>query len=187
MQVENPRGPNWAPIAKANWRLGILRYLWAWLATNLAARGEKSKSKDRRICETTRNPSGGLPQGSVRHLRERIALNAASSARPSASPFCRLAAAGHAWRGASPHRLGIFMLDRSLALRFKDSERGCLGWGQLKLKKVDCGARADEEGRSRSFFMQHGWRTRWTSLDPVLIEAGNVIETHEHASDFKEW
>jgi hypothetical protein len=48
--------------------------------------------------------------------------------------------------------LGILMLDHSLALRFKDSERGCLGRGQLKLKKVDCGARADSKDARALFY-----------------------------------
>ena len=74
------------------------------------------------------------------------------------------------------------MLDRSLALRFK-SRRG-LPRVRTAHNRELIHRSAGEKLRSRSVSLS---AARRLDRRRVYDEAGNVIGTHDHAGDFKEW
>ena len=90
--------------------------------------------------------------------------------------------ATNAWNfsGFSSRPFGCFLI--------KDSDRG-LPRVRIAQWIRNCfileGARADDELHPRSFFKQR-LRNALNFSGSVLIEAGNVIETHKYAGDFKE-
>jgi len=56
----------------------------------------------------------------------------------------------------------------------------------MHCRSVGCGTASQTQSRNAIGYAKHRSRSH-DAVIRIYDEAGNVIETHEHAGDFKEW